>query len=149
MCVFQAVDKSFFFAGCFLVSIRKRKQEYKYKKYDIDNTASVEQAVVGSKSCSCCSYCSAQYEWKKHLCDCDEEFDSHSCNARSFVDDLGNCRVDTGIKEGVCDTTEDCTYISDGVTTVCSGIKCKCKTNQVNCIGSTSDCCGNAAAKFV
>ena len=36
MCVFQAVDKSFFFAGCFLVSIRKRKQEYKYKKYDID-----------------------------------------------------------------------------------------------------------------
>ena len=26
-------------------------------------------------------------------------FDSHSCNARSFVDDLGNCRVDTCIKE--------------------------------------------------
>ena len=147
--MFQAVDKSFFFTGCFLVSIRKREQEYKYKKHDVDDTASVEQAVVGSKSCSGCSYCSAKYEWKKHLCDCDEEFDSHSCNARSFVDDLRNCRVDTCIKEGVCDTTEDCTYISDGVTTVCSCIKSKCKTDQVDCIGSTSDCCGNAAAKFV
>ena len=31
-----------FFAGCFLVSIRKREQEYQYKKYDISDSASVE-----------------------------------------------------------------------------------------------------------
>ena len=42
MSVFQAVDKSFFFAGCFLVSIRKREQEYQYKKYKVDDSTSEE-----------------------------------------------------------------------------------------------------------
>ena len=35
MGMFQAVDQTFFFAGCFLVSIWQREQEYKYKKDDI------------------------------------------------------------------------------------------------------------------
>ena len=32
MCMFQAVDQTLFFAGCFLVSIWQREQEYQYKK---------------------------------------------------------------------------------------------------------------------
>ena len=42
MSMFQTVDQSFFLAGCFLVSIRKREQEYQYKKYKVDDSAAVE-----------------------------------------------------------------------------------------------------------
>ncbi len=40
MCMFQTVDQALFFAGCFLVSIWQREQEYQYKKYDISDSAS-------------------------------------------------------------------------------------------------------------
>ena len=97
--MFQAVDKSFFLTSCFLVCIWKWEQEYQYEEYEVDDSTSEEQMVVGSKSCSCCSYGCTEYEWKQHLGDRDEEFNSHGCNARSFVDDLGNCRIDTSVKE--------------------------------------------------
>ena len=42
MGMLQAVDQTLFFAGCFLVSIWQREQEYQYKKYDIRNSASIE-----------------------------------------------------------------------------------------------------------
>ena len=41
MGMLQAVDQTLFFAGCFLVSIWQREQEYQYKKYDIRNSASI------------------------------------------------------------------------------------------------------------
>ena len=62
--MFQAVDKSFFFTCCFLVCIWKWEQEYQYEEYEVDDSTSEEQMVVGSKSCSCCSYGCTEYEWK-------------------------------------------------------------------------------------
>ena len=97
--MFQAVDKSFFFTCCHLVCVWKWEEEYQYEEYKVDDSTSIEQTVVGSKSCSSCSYGCSKYEWKQHLSDCDKEFDSHGCNTRCFVDDFGNCRVDTCIKE--------------------------------------------------
>ena len=78
-----------------------------------------------------------------------EEFDSHSCNARCFVNNLGNCRINTCVKEGVCNTTNDCTYICDLVSTVCSCVECKCKSDQVDRIRSTTDCCGDTTSKLI
>ena len=40
--MFQTVDQTLFFAGCFLVSVWQREQEYQYEKYDISDSASVE-----------------------------------------------------------------------------------------------------------
>ena len=40
--MFQTVDQALFFAGCFLVSVWQREQEYQYKKYDISDSSSVE-----------------------------------------------------------------------------------------------------------
>ena len=42
MGMLQTVDQTLFCAGCFLVSIWQREQEYQYKKYDIRNSASIE-----------------------------------------------------------------------------------------------------------
>ena len=42
MCMFQTVDQALFFAGCFLVSVWQREQEYQYEKYNISDSASVE-----------------------------------------------------------------------------------------------------------
>ena len=68
------------------------KRNTSNEEYKVDDSTSIEQTVVGSKSCSSCSYGCSKYEWKQHLSDCDKEFDSHGCNTRCFVDDFGNCR---------------------------------------------------------
>ena len=99
MSVLQACNQAFLLAGSLLVRIRKREEEYKYKQYKVKNTAADEKTVVGGQSGSVCCNSHTEYERQEHLRDRDEEFNAHRSDARSLVDDLGNCRVDAGVKE--------------------------------------------------
>ena len=42
VCVFQAVDKSFFFTCCHLVCVWKWEEEYQYEEYKVDDSTSIE-----------------------------------------------------------------------------------------------------------
>ena len=58
---------------------------------------------------------------------------------RHAADNLGNRRIDTGIKERIGDTSDDCTYISDLIAAVLSGAESESKSNQVNRVGGAAD----------
>ena len=149
MRMFQSFDQTLFFAACFLVRIRKREEKNKHKQCEVNDTAADEKRIVGIQSGIGGSYCNAKYERQEHLGDRDKKFDAHGSNTGCFVNDLGNCRVDTGVKEGIGDTADDCAYVGDHVAAVCAGAECEGKADQIDRVGGTSDCCGNAAPQLI
>ena len=116
--MFQSFDQPLFFAAGLLVRVRKREEKNKHKQYEVNDAAADEKRIVGIQSGSGGGHCNAKYERKKHLGDRDEKFDAHGSNAGCFVNDLGNCRVDTGVEEGIGDTADDCAYVGDHVAAV-------------------------------